>query len=101
LTASIFGQALDTHLPARTNAELKPETRTAQALFEDANGYLGRRFQEFNKQNVPLRPQTRRKDEERTTDLALKNAGILRARTSLAPADVYYLGMLYHLGRRW
>ena len=97
LTVSIFGQALDGSLASKDDADLKPEARTAQALFEDANGYLGRRFQEFNKQNVPYDPKLEEKTKKEQRDLALKNAGILRARTSLAPDDVYYLGMLYHL----
>ena len=97
LTACVFGQALDGSLAGKDDAELKPETRTAQALFEDANGYLGRRFQEFNTQNVPYDPKLEEKTKKEQRDLALKNAGILRARTSLAPDDVYYLGMLYHL----
>lgn len=69
----------------------------AQALFEDANGYLGRRFQEFNKQNLPYDPKVEEKTKKEQKDLALRNAGILSARPSLSNEDVYYLGMLYHL----
>ena len=39
-------------LAPTAKADTKPDTRTAQALYEDANGYLGRRYQEFNKQKV-------------------------------------------------
>ena len=93
LTASAFAQASDTN----GDATSKPEDRPAQTLFEDANGYLGRRYQEFNKQNLPYDPGLEAKTKKEQQDLALKNAGILRARTSLSPQDLYYLGMLYHL----
>lgn len=69
----------------------------AQALFEDANGYLGRRYQEFNKQNRPYDPKLEEKTKQEQKELALRNAGILSARASLSNDDVYYLGMLYHL----
>ena len=97
LTVSVFGQALDGNVARKDDAELKPEARTAQALFEDANGYLGRRYQEFNKQNVPYDPKLEEKTKREQRELSLKNAGILRARTSLRSDDLYYLGMLYHL----
>ena len=87
-----FGQALD----VKTDATPKDD-RPAQALFEDANGYLGRRYQEFNKKQLPydskLEAQTRKEQQE----LAVKNAAILKARSSLSKEDLYYLGMLHHL----
>jgi len=39
LTSSAFAQELDSGNGLTSN----PDDRTAQALFEDANGYLGRR----------------------------------------------------------
>ena len=57
LPASAFAQALNT----TDDPAAKPDTRTAQALFEDANGYLGRRYQEFNKQNLPYDPKVEQK----------------------------------------
>ena len=93
LTASAFAQASDTN----GGATAKPEDRPAQALFEDANGYLGRRYQEFNKQNLPYDPALEAKTKKEQHDLALRNAAILRARTPLSSEDLYYLGMLYHL----
>jgi thiol-disulfide isomerase/thioredoxin/Skp family chaperone for outer membrane proteins len=69
----------------------------AQALFEDANGYLGRRYQEFNKQNLPYDPKVEEKTKKEQAELAVRNASILSARQSLTSDDVYYLGLLYHL----
>src|SRR5688572_3588076 len=97
LNAPVFGQAVDRGLAGKDDADTKPEDRTAQALFEDANGYLGRRYQEFNKQNLPYDAKLEEKTKNEQRELALKNAGILKARTSLTNDDLYYLGMLYHL----
>lgn len=90
--APSFAQALDAKIDTS-----KVDQRSAQALFEDANGYLGRRYQEFNKKQLPydakLEAQTRKEQQE----LAVKNAAILKARSSLSKEDLYYLGMLHHL----
>ena len=53
VTVSTFAQGL----AATSKADLNPDTRTAQALYEDANGYLGRKYQEFNKQKLPYDPK--------------------------------------------
>jgi thiol-disulfide isomerase/thioredoxin len=92
-SASAFAQALNTS----DDPAAKPDTRTAQALFEDANGYLGRRYQEFNKQKLPYDPKVEQKTRAEQLELAIRNANILRARGPLAGDDLYYLGMLYHL----
>lgn len=105
LPASAFAQALETKVDTKLDTKVdkkddpvvKPEERTAQALFEDANGYLGRRYQEFNKQNVPYDPKLEEKTKKEQRDLALKNAGILSARPAPTSDDTYYLGLLYHL----
>jgi len=49
-------QALKIETVPSKKSPAKPDDRTAQALYEDANGYLGRRYQEFNKQKVPYDP---------------------------------------------
>jgi thiol-disulfide isomerase/thioredoxin len=73
------------------------DKRTAQELFEDANGYLGRKYQEFNKKKLPYDPKLEAQTKKEQKELAIKNAGILQARSPLAADDVYYLGMLQHL----
>ena len=92
LTTSAFAQSLNADDDAS-----KPDDRPAQALYEDANGYLGRRYQEFNKKNLPYDPTLEAKTKQEQKELAVKNAGILRARTKLSNDDLYYLGLLYHL----
>jgi thiol-disulfide isomerase/thioredoxin len=93
LPVSSFAQALD----AKTDATTNPDPRPAQELYEDANGYLGRRYQEFNKKKLPYDPKLEAQTKKEQHDLAVKNATILKARSPLNSEDLYYLGMLHHL----
>jgi len=94
LTAiSTFAQGL---APA-AKSDGKPDKRSAQELFEEANGYLGRRFQEFNKQKLPYDPKLEAQTKKEQKDLAVRNAATLQSRGSLKGDDLYYLGMLHHL----
>ena len=74
----------------------KQSERTAQAIFEDANGYLGRRYQEFNKKKVPYDPKVEAQVKKEQHELALKNAKLLESR-ELKGDDSFYLGLLYHI----
>jgi len=93
VTVSAFAQGL----APSGKPESKSDNRTAQALYEDANGYLGRMYQEFNKQKLPYDPKLEAQTKKEQKDLAIKNAAILQARSSLENDDVYYLGLLHHL----
>ena len=75
----------------------KADKRPAQELFEDANGYLGRRYQEFNKQKLPYDPKIEAQTKKEQKELAVRNAATLQARGSLKGDDLYYLGLLHHL----
>ena len=90
-TVSTFAQGL------APKVDDKVDTRPAQELFEDANGYLGRKYQEFNKQKLPYDPKLEAQTKKEQKDLAVKNAAIIASRSPLAGDDVYYLGMLHHL----
>src|SRR5215813_9658549 len=82
---------------AKLDDPAKPDERPAQALYEDANGYLGRRYQEFNKKKLPYDPKLEAQTKKEQQELAVKNAAILKARSHLSNEDLYYLGMLNHL----
>lgn len=100
LPASLAGQqALDTQPAAKVDsaAAAKPDSRPSQALYEDANGYLARRYQEFNKQKLPYDPKLEAQTKKEQHDLAVKNANVLKARLPLSDNDLYYLGMLHHV----
>ena len=87
----MFAQGL---APADTKADDK---RPAQELYEDANGYLGRKYQEFNKEKRPYDPNLELQTKKEQKDLAIRNAATLASRSPLAGDDQYYLGMLHHL----
>src|ERR1041385_2315314 len=93
VTISTFAQGL----APKAKPETKPDKRPAQELFEDANGYLGRRYQEFNKQKLPYDPKLEAQTKKEQTELAIRNAATLQARSPLTADDLYYLGMLHHL----
>jgi len=93
VTVSTFAQGL----APSSKPDSKTDTRTAQALYEDANGYLGRKYQEFNQRKQPYDPKLEAQTRKEQKDLALKNAAILQARPALNGDDVYYLGLLQHL----
>lgn len=94
LPASLAAQpALD----AKSDDPAKPDDRPAHVLYEDANGYLARRYQEFNKKKLPYDPKLEAQTKKEQHDLAVKNASILKARSPLSNEDLYYLGMLQHL----
>ena len=77
--------------------EPKADKRPARELFEDANGYLGRRYQEFNKQKLPYDAKLEAQTKKEQKDLAVQNAATLQLRAPLTGDDLYYLGMLHHL----
>ena len=92
-----FAAASAQALNAKADDPPKPDERTAQALYEDANGYLGRRYQEFNKQKLPYDAKLELQTKKEQQELAVKNAAILKARSHLSKEDLYFLGMLNHL----
>jgi len=94
-TVSTFAQGLAPN--TRPDDPPKPDKRPAQELYEDANGYLGRRYQEFNKQKLPYDPKIEAQTKKEQKELAIKNAATLQSRSPLSGDDLYYLGMLHHL----
>lgn len=84
-------------LAPKNNDDKGVDKRTAQALFEDANGYLGRKYQDFNKKNLPYDPKLESQTKKEQVALALSNAALLKSRGELKGEDLYYLGLLYHI----
>jgi thiol-disulfide isomerase/thioredoxin len=93
VAVSTFAQGL----APSPKTEQKPDRRPAQALYEDANGYLGRKYQEFNKQKLSYDPKLEAQTKMEQKQLAVRNAATLQARSPLGADDLYYLGMLHHL----
>lgn len=82
---------------AQPGSTVAPEKRSAKALFEEANIYVDKKFAEFNKQKVAYDQKLEAKTKQEQKDLAANLAAVLASRKDLADADLYYLGMLYHL----
>lgn len=106
LMAMLSGVAFGQSPPARSqealaspgkDAAATPDKRSAKVLFEEADSYLNRRYQEFNKQKLPYDQTLEAKTKEEQQRLAAKNAAALKARKSLAPGDLFYVGMLNRL----
>src|SRR5712692_9475523 len=70
----------------RINKEppLKPDTRSAQALYEEASSYLEKKFAELSKQRVPYDPKVEATIKQEQKDLAARNAATLEVRGSPA-----------------
>jgi thiol-disulfide isomerase/thioredoxin len=81
---------------AKPPAPDKNESRPAAKLFEEADNYSRKKFQEFEKLKVPFDKGLEEKVRHEQQDLAARHAATLAAR-KLAAQDVYYLGMLYNL----
>jgi thiol-disulfide isomerase/thioredoxin len=79
-----------------TGTESNTDARSAQALYDEANTYLEKKFAEFNKQNKAYDRKLEETTKQEQRDLAARNAAILEARV-VKGNDVYYLGMLHHL----
>jgi thiol-disulfide isomerase/thioredoxin len=73
----------------------------AQTLYEEAEGYARRKFEEFQKNAVPYNRQLEQKTFQEQKDLALRHATRLAAQVpARAPSnslDLYYTGLLYVL----
>lgn len=98
-TSTAFGQApqVPEAAPETKEASASSETRPAKVLFEEANSYVNKRYEEFNKQKLPYDQKLESKSKQEQQRLAAKNVAALQARKSLAGGDVYYVGMLNHI----
>jgi len=91
-----FGQAPQPS-PEKKEAASSTESRPASVLFDEANTYVNKKFEEFNKQKLQYDEKLEAKTKQEQKDLAAKNVAALRSRKSLTGADLYYLGMLNHV----
>src|SRR6185295_15652218 len=93
---NVFPQGLQPAQPVSKETSSEVEKRAAKVLFEDARSYVDRKYAEFNKQKIPYDQKLEATTKQEQKDLAAKYAAALQSRKSLAGADYYYLGMLYH-----
>jgi thiol-disulfide isomerase/thioredoxin len=81
----------------RTDAK---DTRAAPQLYDEAENYAQRKFDDFEKRHMPFDARLADKIKQEQRDLATRYAVVLAARKPQGK-DVYYLGMLYNLARNY
>ena len=69
--------------------EVRSDAATAQALYEEANNYLDKKFAEFNKQKLAYDAKLDSTTKQEQKDLAARNAALLEARGNLKDTDRY------------
>lgn len=97
LLALIVLFAVSFQVTAQPGGKVAPEKRSANLLFEEVSAYVDTKFAEFNKLKVAYDQKLETQTKQEQKDLAAKYTAILASRSRLADADLYYLGMLYHL----
>ncbi len=70
---------------------------TAQKLYEDTKNYADQRFAELTRQKQPFDDKLYAAILKEQKELAAQKAASLRARTTLAGTDFYYLGEIYRI----
>src|ERR1700732_1093613 len=80
-----------------TNHLSAVDTRPSAALYDDAKSYAGKKYDEFNRTQLPYDPKLAEKIIREQRELAGCNAAILEGRGRLTGDDLYYLGLLYSL----
>jgi thiol-disulfide isomerase/thioredoxin len=78
----------------------KNESRTTAELFEEADNYSRKKFEEFEKLKMPFDKRLEEKIKLEQQETAGRHAATVALR-KLAGKDVYYLGMLYNLARNF
>src|SRR5258708_37556370 len=81
------------------SADLK-DTRDAKQLYDQAENYAQKKFDDFEKRKMSFDARLADKIKQEQRDLAARYAVILAARKPQGN-DVYYLGMLYNLARNY
>lgn len=99
LASSLFAQATQSQQASQAN-RAAPDTRTAEALYEEARTYAVNKFNEFARTHVPYSQQLEQQVFSEQRDLASRNAQLLVARGNLKGDDLYFLGLLYSVANR-
>src|SRR5437588_6628650 len=93
---SITSVANEPTKPVDAKREEAKDSRAAAQLFEEADHYAQKKFDEFEKRHMPFDARTAEKIRQEQRDLAARYATTVSAR-KLEGNDSYYLGMLYNL----
>ena len=81
-----------------TKTSTENESRPAVDLYQEANNYARKKFEDFEKLKMPYDERLEEKINQEQRDLAARYAAVLANRKPQAD-DVYYMGLLYNLAR--
>lgn len=95
--ASVQGFAQARRITTPPPGAAPADNRASSVLYEEASGYAARKFQEFQKQQLPFDPKLLEKTVQEQKELAARYAAELIKRQNLSGDDLYYAGLLYHL----
>ena len=84
----------------KTAEAKRTETRDAAQLYEEADNYAQKKFDDFEKRHMPFDARLADKIKQEQRELAARYAVVLAARKPQGK-DVYYLGMLHNLARNF
>jgi thiol-disulfide isomerase/thioredoxin len=93
LSSALMGQSGRT---AATVDTAPTDNRSVKTLYEEANTYVDKKYEDFNRRKISFDPRLESMTRQEQKDLAARNAAIA-ATFAVAGDDLYYLGMLYHL----
>ncbi|HZB47249.1 MAG TPA: TlpA disulfide reductase family protein, partial [Pyrinomonadaceae bacterium] len=98
-SAGVFAQSPPRPEAAANGGASAPvAASSAQALYEEAESYVRRKFDEFAKKNIPFSRNLEAVTYQEQRELALKHAATIAAREAeLRGLDLYYTGLLYAL----
>ena len=77
------------------------ETSTPKAMYDEANAYSKKKFDEFQQKKIPYSDTLYQKTLQEQKQLAARYAATILARPALANDDFYYLGMLHWLAENF
>lgn len=87
---------------AKPSSTAKPtdgdDARSPAQLFEEADKYAQKKFDDFQKRHMPFDARLSDKIKQEQRELAARYAALLAAR-KVDGQDVYYLGLLFNLAR--
>ena len=90
----------DASKTAEAKRDEPKDSRNAAQLYEEAEQYAQKKFDDFEKRKMPFDARLADKIKQEQRDLATRYAVLLTAR-KLEGKDVYYLGMLHNLARNF
>jgi len=85
---------------SKTAEAKRTDAKDAAQLYEEADNYAQKKFDDFEKRHMPFDARLADKIKQEQRDLAARYAVVLAARKPQGK-DLYYLGMLYNLARNY